>query len=43
VFGGQGNEGQEDQLALGLVLNGVVLWTTRYLDRRRGACKPPGT
>jgi hypothetical protein len=26
-------EGQEDQLgALGLVLNAVVLWTTRYLD-----------
>jgi Tn3 transposase DDE domain-containing protein len=26
-------EGQEDQLgALGLVLNGVVLWTTRYMD-----------
>lgn len=26
-------EGQEDQLAvLGLVLNAVVLWNTRYLD-----------
>lgn len=26
-------EGQEDQLgALGLVLNAVVLWTTRYMD-----------
>ena len=26
-------EGQEDQLgALGLVVNAVVLWTTRYLD-----------
>lgn len=26
-------DGQEDQLgALGLVLNAVVLWTTRYLD-----------
>jgi hypothetical protein len=38
-------EGQEDQLAaLGLVLNAVVLWNTRYLDaiveHLRGAGQP---
>jgi TnpA family transposase len=37
-------QGQEDQLvALGLVLNAVVLWNTRYLDAAPGptACRRP--
>jgi TnpA family transposase len=37
-------EGQEDQLgALGLVLNAVVLWTTRYMDLALASCGKPDT
>jgi TnpA family transposase len=36
-------EGQEDQLgALGLVLNAVVLWTTRYMDLALGQLRQAG-
>ena len=36
-------EGQEDQLgALGLVLNAVVLWNTRYLDAALAALRASG-
>jgi TnpA family transposase len=36
-------EGQEDQLgALGLVLNAVVLWNTRYLDTALGQLRQQG-
>ncbi len=36
-------EGQEDQLAaLGLVLNAVVLWNTRYLDAIREQLRERG-
>jgi TnpA family transposase len=36
-------EGQEDQLgALGLVLNAVVLWTTRYMDAALGQLRQRG-
>lgn len=36
-------EGQEDQLgALGLVLNAVVLWNTRYADAALGALREDG-
>jgi TnpA family transposase len=46
IFHGQRNElrqryreGQEDQLsALGLVLNAVVLWNTRYMDLALAQC-----
>ena len=32
-YGGATKEGQEDQLgALGLVVNAIVLWNTRYMD-----------
>lgn len=48
-FGKQGRiyqpyrEGQEDQLgALGLVLNAVVLWNTRYIDAAVGALRTAG-
>jgi TnpA family transposase len=35
-------QGQEDQLAaLGLVLNAVVLWNTRYLDAAVTALRDP--
>jgi hypothetical protein len=37
-------QGQEDQLAaLGLVLNAVVLWNTRYLDAAVTALREAGT
>jgi TnpA family transposase len=36
-------EGQEDQLgALGLVLNAVVLWNTRYIDAAVAALRSSG-
>ena len=36
-------EGQEDQLgALGLVLNAVVLWNTRYMDLALGQLRARG-
>lgn len=36
-------DGQEDQLAaLGLVLNAVILWTTRYLDASVAAFRAAG-
>lgn len=36
-------EGQEDQLGvLGLVLNAVILWNTRYIDAALTALRPKG-
>ena len=37
-------EGQEDQLgALGLVVNALVLWTTRYMDAALNHLRATGT